>query len=68
MKRTKQGNDNNDGCMTVLEGTSLEGRGDEFIQTGDRVCAESSGKQRAHEVGNNAKVGLSLVVREETRQ
>lgn len=47
---------------------SLEGQGDEFIQTGDRLCAESSGKKRAHEVGNNAKVDLSLVMRKETRQ
>ena len=49
---------------------SPEGQRDEFTQTGDRACTESSGKgaQESTQGGNKVKVYPSLVVRKETRQ
>lgn len=49
---------------------SPEGQRDEFAQTEDTACTESSGKgaQESTQGGNKAKVDPSLVVRKETRQ
>lgn len=56
--------------LVLKYGNSPEGQRDEFTQTEDTACTESSrkGAQESTQGGNKVKVDPSLVVRKETRQ